>query len=76
MLAITHPPMNFSLSSAAGSRVTMLPGCLCEIGIQGTNPGRIKDVNGRRIGKMYSWCPDIWASPAGWYVRDYMTYAS
>lgn len=68
--------MNFSLSSAAGSRVMMLPGCSCETGIQGTNPGRIKDVNGRRIGKMYSWCPGIWAFLVEWYVRDDITHAS
>ena len=66
--------MSFFLSSAAGSRVMTLLDCSCETGIQETNLGRMGDVNGRRIGRMYDWCPGIWAFPAEWYVRDDTTH--
>lgn len=48
----------------------MLPDCSCEIGIQETNPGRRQGVNGRRIGRMYGWCLDVWVYLAEWYVRE------
>jgi hypothetical protein len=65
----------FLLSSVTGSRVMMLPGYSCETGIQETNPGRIEDANGRRIGRMCNWFPGIWAYPAEWYVCDDTTHA-
>jgi hypothetical protein len=45
------------LSGFADSRVMMLPDCSCETGTQETNLELIKDVNGRRIGKVYGGCP-------------------
>ena len=52
----THSLRSF-LSCAAGSRVTMLLDFSCGTGTRETNPGPIKGVNGKRIGRTYAWCP-------------------
>jgi len=58
----------FFLSCIAGSRVMTLLDFSCGIGTRETNPGLIKDVNGRRIGKTYGWYPNAWIYPAEWCV--------
>lgn len=40
----------------------------CGTGTREMNPGLIKDVNGRRIGRMYGWCPSTWVYHVEWYV--------
>jgi len=67
--------VGFLLSGFTGSRVMMLPDYSCGTGIQETNPGPIRDANGRRIGRTYGWCPSTWAYPVEWYVRDHATHA-
>lgn len=54
----------------------MSPDCSCGTGTQGTNLEPTEVVNGRKIGRMYAWCPDIWGYPAAWYVYDGSTNSS
>jgi hypothetical protein len=67
--------VGFLLSGFAGSRVMVSPDCSYETGIQETNPGSIKDANGKRIGKTYGWCPNTWVYPAELCVHDDATRA-
>ena len=61
------------LTCVAGSRVMMLLDFSCATGTRETNPGPTRGANGKRIGRMYGWCPRTWVYPAEWCVYIYWT---
>ena len=63
-----HRLSRLSLSGVVGSRVMTLLESSCGTGMGETNPEPIRDANGRKTGRMCSWCLSIWESLAEWYA--------